>query len=170
MMIYDNDEMKVFSENLLDIASECIPMTSTKSSKKSKPWFDADCKNAIKKRNAAYRRYQNNPDPDNAIRVRLFRAKCRRTIKSRKRASWRQYVSSINSNTPIKKVWTKIRKITGKTKTKVLQHVKDKNGQIVTGTKEVANALGEQFQNSSSSSNYSPDFQLLKNKEEKTKN
>ena len=167
MMMYDNDKIRVFTENILDIATESIPKTSKNRKKKTNPWFDKDCKEAIKERDRAHRKNRDSPSDQNKERAQFMRAKCRRTIKFKKRSSWRQYVSSINTNTTIKKVWNKIRKITGKSSNKTLHHVKDKNGNIATSKKEVADALGEQFQKSSSSSNYSTKFQKIKTKEEK---
>ena len=169
MSIYNNDKMRVFSQNLLNIATESIPQTSTNQTKKPKPWFDEDCKKVIKQRAAADRKCKKYHNGENVKQAQLIRAKCRRTFKQKKRSCWRQYVSSINSKTPIKKVWNKIRKINGKNNSKILHHVEDSNGDIVTGKKEVANALGEQFQKCSSSSNYSPEFQTIKNNQEKQK-
>ena len=109
---------------------------TTKPSNKTKPWFDNDCKNVIKERAAADRRCKKYNRSDQTLwRAQLIRAKCRRVIKRKKRASWRQFVSSINSNTPVKKVWNKIRKITGKNNSKILHHVEDINGDMMTGKK-----------------------------------
>ena len=57
-----------------------------------------------------------------------MRAKARRTIKTVKRTSWKQYVSNLKSRTPAKKVWDMIRKISGKSKTNKLIHLKSSNG------------------------------------------
>ena len=54
------------------------------------------------------------PTPANIENLRIIRAKTRHTIKSTKRESWQSFVSKINSRTSIKKVWTMVRKITGK--------------------------------------------------------
>ena len=135
MSMYDNDKMRVFTENLLNIASECIPVTSTNPKKKPKPWFDDDCKKIIKQRNAAQNKAINKPSDQNKQLSQILRAKCRRTLKQKKRASWRQYVSSINNKTPIKRVWDKIRKITRKHKSKLLHHIQNDKGEIVADKK-----------------------------------
>ena len=114
MFLNNNDKMATFTSLLIEIATETIPKTSPNPKKKPKPWFDETCKDAIKQRHAAFRKLKCSPTPANAANFKLLRAKCRRTIKQQKRASWRQYVSTINSNTPMKKVWDKISKITGK--------------------------------------------------------
>ena len=62
-----------------------------------------------------------------------------------------------------------IRKITGKSKTNKLILLKSSNGKIDTSKKEISNVLGENFQQNSSSSNYSETFQNIKQEKEKEK-
>ena len=40
--------MLSFTETLIDISNQCIPKSSTNSFKKKKPWFNYECKEAIK--------------------------------------------------------------------------------------------------------------------------
>ncbi|XP_063615604.1 proteoglycan 4-like, partial [Penaeus indicus] len=71
-----------------------------------------------------------------------WQAKARRVLKEARRTSWRQYVSSINSGTPLAWVWDKVCKIVGKSismSTPALQL----NGIIITDQKEVANELAK---------------------------
>jgi exonuclease III len=166
MFLANNDKMKVLTESILLIATETIPKTSTVPKKKPKPWFDDVCKDIINQRNTAARRMKRFPTQQNVEQFRFLRAKCRRTIKQRKRSSWRQYVSSINSKTPIKKVWEQIRKITGKNTNKLLHHLQDSSGELIADKTDIANLLGNHFQRCSSSSNYSPEFQQIKQVQE----
>ena len=55
-----------------------------------------------------------------------------------------------------------IRKISGKNKKSECVHIKSSDGNKCFSTKEISNALGENFQKNSSSSNYSQRFQELK--------
>ena len=159
--------MATFTDLLLSNAIAAIPQTSPNPKKKPKPYFDDECKEIINKRNAAFKKCRTNSALQNIRHYQLLRAKCRRTIKRKKTSSWRQYVSSINSFTPMKKVWERIGKINGKNRTKLLHHLKDDNGELITNKEDVADALGKQFQKCSSSNNYSPDFQRIKSKSEK---
>ena len=108
------DKMRTFSSTLLDIASEYIPKTSPFVKKQSKPWFDEECQRAKRERNNAERLAKRYPNMDNRIRAKLMQAKARRLFRQKKRESWRNYVSSIDSRTNTNKVWNMIRKITGK--------------------------------------------------------
>ena len=42
------DPMLSFTETLIDISNQCIPKISTNSFKEKKPWFNDECKEAIK--------------------------------------------------------------------------------------------------------------------------
>ena len=46
----DEDKMKTFTQNLIDIATDIIPQTSRFNKQKSKVWFDDECKAAKRER------------------------------------------------------------------------------------------------------------------------
>ena len=108
-----SDPRADFTSSLIEISKEYIPQTSTKPTK-SNPWYNDDCKEAIKQRKQALSKFKRSPNTNNFNDIKVFRAKARRTIKLSKGKSWRSYVSKINHKTPIKKVWDIIRKISGK--------------------------------------------------------
>ena len=158
----EEDEIKVFTEKLIEICSENIPMTSPFHKKRSKPWFDEDCKAAKRERNKANRLNKRYPCLANAMKAKVANAKARRTFKKKKRESWKNYVSTINSRTPTNKVWSMIRKITGKNIPSHLLHLKDKKGNLITNKEQIANTIGETFAKNSSSANYSEEFRKVK--------
>ena len=61
------------------------------------------------------------------MRARLIQARNNKLFKQKKRDSWKNYVSSVNVNTPSKKVWDMIRKITGINVASPVHHLKDDN-------------------------------------------
>ena len=119
------DPLDDFTSSLLDISNKSIPKTST-NPKKSKPWYNNECKDAIKQRKHALSKFCRYSTKDNLNNVKIFRAKARRTIKASKRKSWKSYVSNLNHTTPIKKVWDMIRKLSGKSKSPNFTHLNTK--------------------------------------------
>ena len=97
------------------------------------------------------------------MRARLIQARTKKLFKQKNRDYWKNYVSSVNVNTPSKKVWKMIRKITGKNVASPMHHL---NGTLITGRVEIANTLGAAIDKSSSSENYSrvPIYQGTKRK------
>ena len=55
------DPMLSFTETVIDICNQCIPNISTNSFKKKKPWFNDECKEAIKKRKDGLKRFKQYP-------------------------------------------------------------------------------------------------------------
>ena len=107
------NKMAIFSSTLLYIAPDNIPKTSPLPKRKAKHWFDEDCQAAKKERNKANRLANKHPSAANCMRAGLIQARTKKIFKQKKRDSWKNYVSSVNVNTPSKKVWDMIRKITG---------------------------------------------------------
>ena len=156
--------MAIFSSTLLDIAADNIPKTSPFPKRKVKPWFYEDCQAVKKERNKADRVANKHPSAANSMRSRLIQARTKKLFKQKKRDSWKHYVSSVNVNTPSKKVWNMIRKITGKNIASPMHHIKDENGTLITDRVQIANTL---LKKSSSSENYSKEFQSIKAQKEK---
>ena len=109
---FDNstDLVADFTSSLTEISNACIPKTST-NPKKSNPWYNDDCKKAIRQRKHALSKFCKYPTKENLNNVKNQRAKARRTIRSSKRNTWKSYVSKLNYKTPITKVWKMVRKI-----------------------------------------------------------
>lgn len=63
-----------FTETLLTIANESVPKMSP-SIKKSKPWFDTECRKAVKIRRAALKTFQQQPTKENLNTFKNCRAK-----------------------------------------------------------------------------------------------
>ena len=66
------------------------------------------------------------------MRARLIQARSKKLFKQKKRDSWKNDVSSVNVNTPSKKVWDMISKITGKNVASPMHHLKYENGTLIT--------------------------------------
>ena len=154
----DDDKMKTFSSKLIELAKKNIPQTSRLPRPSSKPWWDEDCKALVRERNKAERLNKRYPDLNNKIRVKLIQARCRRTFRRKKRQSFRNFTSSINSKMHSKKVWSMVQKLTGKKGPGHLNHLKDDQGDFITDHKDISNKFASTFSHNSSSNNYSQEF------------
>ena len=161
-----DDPTKLFTSLLIDAAKQSVPQTSTNPKRPDKPWYNDDCKQAVKDRKQALRKFNLRPTKENHNLFRISRAKARRTIRENKRKAWRQYVSKLNRTTT-KKTWDMIRKINGKGQPP-LRHL-EANNTALEAPRDIADALAETFCRKSSSANYSEKFQRNKTREEKKK-
>ena len=163
------NKFPVFIEKLNVIAAQCIPKSPGQSTGGFKPWYNDECKKAIKTRLEALDRCRQHPTRANINEYKNCRARARRVIKDAKKNSWKKYVSKLNINTPAKKVWEMIRKINGKQERKSVGHLVDNDGNKITERVDIANTLAKEISKNSSSNNYSAKFQKYQQKAEKEK-
>ena len=142
--------MTLFTSILKEIAEETIPKTSAVSKRFNKPWFSDISKDAIKERKRALERFKCEPTEGNLNAYRIARAKVRRDIRHSKKTSWRNYVSKMNSQTSVKSVRNRIRKIKGKDTRNTVHHL-SVNDRYVMSDRDIANALADNFSHNSSS-------------------
>ncbi|HIP82064.1 MAG TPA: reverse transcriptase-like protein, partial [Desulfocapsa sulfexigens] len=159
------DPIQVFSDKLISIANSTIPKTSTVP-RIHVPWFDDNCRKARACRKKSEKYYNRHPTSINLSSVKISRAKARRTFKNNKRCSWRNFVSKINSRTPISKVWNMLHRIKGKGSKATIKHLRD-GDDVLTSKQQIADKLAATISKNSSSANYVPEFQTYKARQEK---
>ena len=69
-----SDPIADFTSSLIEISKECIPQSSTNPTK-SNPWYNDDCKEAIKQRKQALSKFKRSPNTNNFNDIKVFRAK-----------------------------------------------------------------------------------------------
>ena len=77
------DPTESISSLIYRAAEESIPRTSAHPKKRNKPWFDDNCKAAIKECKSALRAFDLRPTQENLDAFRVQRAKTRRTLNRR---------------------------------------------------------------------------------------
>ncbi len=162
----EDDPLGHFTNVLYEISTETIPTSTTVPKHRSKPWYNKECKEATQDSKRALRMFKQNPNDHLQQQFQIKRAKARRVIRIEKRKSWRNFVSKLTTQTPIKKCWEMIRKIKGKNGGPLFHHL-EKDGKKLTDPKEIVTALGETFKNNSSAGNYSTKFQKNRQKKER---
>jgi ribonuclease HI len=160
-VLCDNDPVEAFTATIIKAATQSIPKTHASPKNITKPWFNDMCKTAIKDRKKALHRFQAQPTDTNLQNYKIQRAITRRTIRFNKRNSWQSYVSQLNSQTPSKKVWDMLRKITGKFTNTAIKHL-HQNNTLITDVKQISNTLADTFAKNSSTIHYSLKFQRFK--------
>ena len=147
-----------FCNETLKSAHNSIPMTKGKPRRPAVPWWDKHCSVLRKVTRKCYRRYKSSASTQSKIIYKRALAKQRKYYKKAKRDSWLYYINGINSKTPMRFVWKKIRKLSGKFVPSPLPTLKI-NNTIITNPSDVAEHLGKHFSDISSSKNYSSTLQ-----------
>lgn len=162
----DIEDSEAFIRNKILAAAEAsIPRTSDRPRKKNTaPWFDRECSEAKKDKVKAFRRFTNSPSTENLISFKRARAKAKYIYKNKRRSSWQEYLTSINTNTPVRSVWNKVKSIRGN---RVFEKPVIRVGNdILTDPMDVADSLALHYSRQMSTVLYSPRFVMRKNKAE----
>ena len=161
-----NDLVSYFTTMIFNAAIASIHRSSGRINKKCVPWWNAECKKAIKIKRQAWTKYRRQKNDANFIDFKRASAVARKTIRGAQKESWRMYVSTINEQTPINSIWEKIHKIAGK-------YIPDKaivlhqQGNIIAEPKEVAQRLATHFSNISEGKHLSKEFLTQKRIQER---
>ena len=161
------DPLNSFVKHITQAGNESIPRATT-IPKKSNPWFDQECQEALKARRALDKRARRSREirGETLSAFRRSQAQARRLFNLKKHQSWADYVSKLSTDTPIKHVWDRTRKISGKNICPPKQYLNRKDGTAITNPKDNANEHAAAFTNNSSSAHYSATFQTIKGQEE----
>ena len=155
----DVKELTDYIVNTLNAAAEeAIGKITIQKGKIPKPWWNENCKIATKNKKRAYRKFRRNPNTENHIEYKKANAIAIRTIRTSKQQSWNAFLASINVNTTTKEIWDKINSIKGLNKNKSISALKIAENIILDKKVEIAQALGENYQNISNGQNGKESF------------
>uniref|UniRef100_T1I2R8 Endo/exonuclease/phosphatase domain-containing protein n=1 Tax=Rhodnius prolixus TaxID=13249 RepID=T1I2R8_RHOPR len=160
-----DEEAEYITKVLVDAAETSIPKTSVTLKKTPAPWWNGECKNAIKNRKKALRQFYNQASEENLAKYKILRSKARRIIKESRKESWRQFVSTISQSTPSSEIWKKIKAIIGVRSTTQIPGL-NINGSVKTEDLDKAELFAEAFAKVSGSDKYPNDFLSIKLEEE----
>ena len=156
------DEMvEHFNNILLHAANLSIPVTKGTPRKVRTPWWNDLCEIAKRRRRRAFNRYRRTKAEADKITLSRETAKARNTYFLSRKESWEKFVSSINVNTPMSKVWSRIRKMTGNYNSHPPPTLRV-GGTTHTDPQEVSELFATHYSSVSSNSGYSPTFCNLK--------
>ena len=157
-ILEEADLLHSFVEYITKAANDYI-LRATTIPKKSNPWFDVECREALKASRALDKIVRQSQElrRETISALRRSQAKVRRLFNQKKHQSWTEYVSKLPTDTPIKNVCSP------------KQNLNRTNGTAITNPKDVANEHAAAFTHNSSSFHYSAIFQALKEQEETAK-
>ena len=156
------DAYDCWSTAVLNNAEKFVPKTKGRPSRPAVPWWDTTCGRLRRIARKCYKRFLHNPSPITKTIYQRALAKQRKYVRKAKKESWLHYINGINSKTPQRLIWKKIRKLSGKFIPSPTPTLKI-NGDLVTKPEEVAEKFGKHFSDISSSRNYSPNFNMIRN-------
>ena len=110
-----NDNTDLLTSAITKAAELSIPLVKNSRTKRLKPlpYWNEECRNAIKDRNKARNAMHKNKTLDNCINYRRLKGKAQHVIKSTAREYWQSYCSTLDKSTKLGTVWRMARKMNG---------------------------------------------------------
>ncbi|XP_072384390.1 uncharacterized protein [Diabrotica undecimpunctata] len=140
--------------SLITLAAQTHIGTCTiSSSRKTVPWWNTECKKAIRESKTALNKYRRIRTESNLLKFKQLKAIARRVIKQSKKDCWNKYISSISIDAPSSQVWKKIKQMHGKTTHLSISALSYHNS-IVTEDDQIAKIMAIHFHNKSKNDNY----------------
>lgn len=139
---------------IIQSAKETIPMSVGSKGKKSVPWWDGKCRQAVKRRNRAFRQLKKHHSLETLVHYKKSQAVVRKIIRTTKRAYWRLYCNRIGRETQLSDIWGMIRRMSGIKRNIVIPVLTSGNRSAVSN-KEKAELLAETLVKVHSSENLS---------------
>ena len=149
----------ILISKLISAGFEFIPRTTGIFKHRPVPWWSDTIRQLHRATRRSLTRLRRHRNEENLVAYKRNRAILRRAIKEAKRQSWSNFVSSINSKTPLSIIWKKIRKISGKFVPSPPPAL-DVDGHIITDPETVNNCFAENFARISRKSVESPGHEL----------
>lgn len=156
------NDPKSITECIITAAETSIPKSSGRPLRRIVPWWNAEVENSIKNKKTSLNRFKKSPTIDNLIAFKKARAKARKIVLESKRNSWNNFTSTISSNTNINEIWRKVKAISGNSISHPPYCIVTETGVNSTDPFVISETIANQFQATSSSTNYSPSFLEIK--------
>lgn len=158
----DNINVETLTNMIQQAAIASIPLGGGNSGQKRLPWWNNEIAKSIKIKKRTLNIYKKNPTIENMISYKRARAISRRLMLESRRKSWKDYISTITSDSLMTEVWNKVRSINGKRSYRQITHLRSSDDNILTDPVEIANAMVHHFAHISSTTNYSAEFISIK--------
>lgn len=142
------DRIKLAAEENIKRSSGVIRI------KKQTPWWNAQCSKAVLERRRARRNLEKHPTQNNIETYKKKTAEAKKICNKSKEASFQEYISSLQFDTPIGEVWKKIKSIktTYNPETYPIIH----RNEFITDPVEKANIMAHHFAENSKVGKCSP--------------
>ena len=144
-----------FNTLIIAAADSSIHKSNSIGSKYPLPWWNSECTQAVRQRKAARRRYRRTGQVQDKVELNRITALTKLTLRNARRNYTKQFISSINSETPLSKIYKKVNKISGKYRPSPLPALETPNNSIEIDPTTTSNLLCEYFSEISSNQSYS---------------
>ncbi|XP_075167662.1 uncharacterized protein LOC142239777 [Haematobia irritans] len=154
----DIDDMENYiATTIIQSAERAIPLRKPERSRKEVPWWNNTIKILVKERRRLLKQFKRNVTQENLERYKQIKYELRKEIRRSRRESWLQFVESINLRTSSTDVFRKIKALNGSSNYNQINAIYDQDI-LITDRNQIADVMASNFENNSSSRNFSLKF------------
>ncbi|XP_075157887.1 uncharacterized protein LOC142231154 [Haematobia irritans] len=154
----DIDDMENYiATTIIQSAERAIPLRKPERSRKEVPWWNNTIKILVKERRRLLKQFKRNVTQENLERYKQIKYELRKEIRRSRRESWLQFVESINLRTSSTDVFRKIKALNGSSNYNQNNAIYDQDI-LITDRNQIADVMASNFENNSSSRNFSLKF------------
>jgi len=150
-----------FTNIILDAANFTIGLKTYQNTKKTVPWWNKECQEAIKTYKKSLNKYKKTKSTIDHIQLKKNRAIARFITKKYKTLSWQNFTSTIKHKIPSSIIWNKINSIRGN-KYNTIPDTLLYNKKKIISTQDATESFALSFHKNNSDENYNPDFIALR--------
>lgn len=155
-----NREASLFTKAIRNAANVSIPQSSNKK-KTNVPWWNKELSILRNNKINAWQKFKSSPTTSNLILYKKENALFRREMKKHKKISYENFTSSINKNSSVSDIWSKIRRLSNNNVNKQILAIEN-NNQIITDPSLIADSFANKWSEYSFDSNFSPEYNQSK--------
>lgn len=137
-----DESNRYVADTILKAAHFWIPPTSGKLPLRCRPWSNENCAAARKRQNQVWAIFRRYSTYTNLVAFKRRSSQAGWTRKQAKRASWRTYISSLNSIVTGEEVWDKLHAVSGEYRSFTIPSIFSVSSTSASVTEQV-NILGE---------------------------
>ena len=152
-----NKESAQIQKIIRSAANVSIPQSNNSLVKGLLPWWSSDLQKLRSEKQNAWHDFKRIRSTANLIIFKKANAVFRKTMKIAKNKSFEELTEKIHPNTPIKKIWSDIKMISGTQVNSTIKYIKHEYLNI-TSPFEIANLLGTNWSKYSEDTNFSEEF------------
>ena len=137
-----DEKVETLTSCITEAAEKTYPLSKPRK-RPPAPWWNEDIASAIKDKRKARKRWKCKNTLENRLCFKKHQAVVKRMIKNAKRSSWREFVSSINRDTPSNIIWQRIKAINGISQSSPSAIIHDEK--VIVDKQEQACLFGDHF-------------------------
>jgi len=155
----NRDLVPIFLSTLQRISEASVPQYVF-SKYYPRPYWTAELSALRQTREHFYQRYRRVKSPGNRTLWHRARAEFRLKLRETKRLHWQKFSGTFTKQTPMSLIYENLRKLQGRRSRRV--NILVDGAETFSTERDIANKLAATFQSTSSSDNYSPSFQRIR--------